>query len=131
MFGRICLATTLMAVGLALATHAGHATSPADGAQDGSRVSAKARSSHIQVAQRCGLYVIGTCSRSSREANREADEIGLGYVINTSSSNYPNFRSGFYCVVEGPLDDRYEAEAIRRRWLRRGAPSSTYIKDAC
>ena len=131
MISRVCLAATVTALGLALAPHAVHAASPTEGAQDRSGAPAKARSTHIQVAQRCGLYVIGTCSRSSREANREADEIGLGYVINTSSSNYPNFRSGFYCVVEGPLDDRYEAEAIRRRWLRRGAPSSTYIKDAC
>lgn len=87
----------------------------------------------MQLAQNCGWFVIGTCSRSRRDAQRAADEEGggNGYVISTSSREYPNFRPGYYCVVEGPFDREGQAERALSRWRRAGAPRSSYIKNAC
>src|SRR5262249_29592192 len=65
---------------------------------------------------RCGWYAISFCSKSRADAenwSRSRD----GFVIDTDSPDYPNFRAGWYCVVKGPMsrtEALSEAERFRR-----------------
>ncbi len=81
-----------------------------------------------QVAQACGWYAISVCSRNRSGANRAANAYG-GYVIDSSSEAYPNFRPGWYCAVEGPTS---KGKANRRkREMRQDGAGSAYIKNGC
>lgn len=82
----------------------------------------------FQVAQNCGWFAILGCFRTRGEANDWNDRIDDGHVINTSAAAYPNFRPGFYCVVNGPTAHG-RAESIVRGW-RRVVPDA-YAKNAC
>jgi len=88
-----------------------------------------APSADVQVAAICGYFAILHCSRSYRTANSWNKRFDGGYVIDTSSYDYPNFRSGYYCVVEGPTSLR-NARAIARDWRRYGSPDA-YVKNSC
>lgn len=76
----------------------------------------------------CGWYAISTCSTSYNAAQNGADNFG-GYVINTSSSKYPNFRGGYFCSVRGAFS-KNKARKIRNNMRYNGAKSA-YIKNAC
>jgi hypothetical protein len=67
-----------------------------------------------QVAQACGWYAIFACAR-----NRGVT--GPGRTIYTS--DYPNFRPGYYCKVMGPFS---RGEAVSRANAYGG-----YAKSAC
>jgi hypothetical protein len=84
--------------------------------------------SDVIVAQECGYFAILGCFRTRREAENWNDRIDSGYVINTSSAEYPSFRSGYYCVVNGPTS-RNTAQQIMRSW-RKVIPDA-YVKNSC
>ncbi|MEM8627171.1 MAG: hypothetical protein AAGF32_04445 [Pseudomonadota bacterium] len=83
----------------------------------------------IQVAQACGFYAIFSCSRQRGGAVRRAARRMGGYIINTSSSAFPNFRGGFFCAVSGPKNRR-SARQTSREARRRGFRTA-YVKNAC
>lgn len=81
----------------------------------------------------CGWYVILGCSRTLHEAQLTLGRLGgpgVGgwagaQVVDTS--DYPNFRNGWYCVADGPYPARFEAESIA--W--REAVPDAYVKSGC
>lgn len=81
-----------------------------------------------QIAQACGWYAISVCSRGRGRARRAANRYG-GYVIDSSSEAYPNFRPGWYCAVEGPTSKRQANQ--RKREMREDGADSAYIKNGC
>jgi len=81
-----------------------------------------------QVAQACGWYAISVCSQSSKAANSAANSYG-GYVLDTSSQAYPNFRPGWYCAVEGPSSK--SSANRRKREMQQDGARSAYIKNGC
>jgi hypothetical protein len=68
------------------------------------------------------------CSRGRGGAARAANRYG-GYVIDTSSEAYPNFRPGWYCAVEGPMNKR--AANNRKFQMQDEGARSAYIKNGC
>ncbi len=80
----------------------------------------------IQLAQACGWYAIGTCSRRPGPARRSANRVG-GYVIDTSTVG--GFRGGFFCNVMGPQSRRQAR--MDRNYMRRQGLSTAYIKYGC
>jgi len=81
----------------------------------------------VRVAQAC-WYAIMACSTSRAEANRWSNNNGVGYVINTSSDEFPNFTPGYYCVVEGPMGQG-QAQATARSY--RNISPTSYAKSGC
>ena len=84
--------------------------------------------SFVQHAQACGFYAILGCFGTRGEAQRWTNQISDGYVVNTSSGRYPNFRAGYFCVVNGP-GPYGVAQRIAAGW-RRYIPDA-YVKNAC
>lgn len=82
----------------------------------------------VQVAQACGWYAISVCSKTYNEAANAADRFG-GYVIDTNSSSYPNFRGGWFCAVIGPKS--HQAAKSTAGLLKKRGASSAYAKSAC
>lgn len=89
---------------------------------------AKVLDRSMRVAQACGWYAIYSCSQSRDEARRFSHEYGLGYVIDTSSDDYPNFRGDYFCVVEGPMSR--SAALSKAEDAHQFAPSA-HAKSAC
>lgn len=90
--------------------------------------SATAPAGSYQVAQACGWYAISVCSRSRGAARRAANTHG-GYVIDSGSDEFPNFRPGWWCAVNGPMSRR---RALRRADdMRYEGARSAYAKSAC
>ena len=104
------LAAIILAAGLS-----GPAAAQTAAAPDGS----------YKVAQSCGWYVVLGCFKRYRAAENRANNIGA-YVVDTN--NYPNFRNGWFCAVDGPHSKR-RARQLRRAW--RGTVSDAYAKSAC
>ena len=75
---RAFLKQTLVVVGLSL-------TVPA--------LAAQTDRGQFRVASACGWYVITVCKPTFDEAHAFADQYGTGYVVNTSSPDFPNFIS--------------------------------------
>jgi len=76
----------------------------------------------------CGWYAISKCAKSAGRLTRSASRYG-GDIISTSDPQFPNFRNGWYCVVEGLLSKsraRREARKARRKGAR-----TAYIKRSC
>ncbi|NEV01372.1 hypothetical protein [Bradyrhizobium uaiense] len=78
----------------------------------------------------CGWYAITYCKPTYEEASAFAKRTGTGYVLNTSSPEYPNFASGFFCVAAGPMD-RETAISTVDYWRSSGVSLSAYAKSAC
>jgi hypothetical protein len=81
-----------------------------------------------QVAQVCGWFAIYFCSRGYRDAARFAGRY-RGFVIDSSDHRLPNFRPGWYCVVEGPTS-RSQAQAWAA-YARQDGHHSAYAKSSC
>lgn len=81
----------------------------------------------IQVAQVCGWFAIYYCSRGAGDAQRWASR-NRGHVIDTSSARYPNFRGGYYCVVDGPTS---HGNAVNLANSMRRVSSTSYAKNSC
>src|SRR5262245_54469194 len=75
----------------------------------------------------CGWYAIAYCSQDMGSARAQTARFA-GFVINTG--DYPNFRAGWYCVVQGPLSSQDAADGIVRRMKSQGAPTA-YSKRSC
>ena len=89
--------------------------------------SSKRSSDTFQVAQVCGWFAIYHCSRSAGDAQRFANS-HRGHVIDTTSARYPNFRGGYYCVVDGPTS---HGNAVRLANSMRGVSPTSYAKNSC
>jgi hypothetical protein len=81
-----------------------------------------------QLAQVCGWFAIYYCSRGYQEAASIAGRY-RGFVIDSSDPRLPNFRPGWYCVVEGPAG-RAQAMAWAA-YARRDGYSTAYAKSSC
>lgn len=80
----------------------------------------------FKIAQACGWYAVGTCSRRPGPARRSARRFG-GYVVRTD--NVANFRPGWFCSVMGPGN---KAAAYQNRdYMRSVGLYSAYIKFGC
>lgn len=79
----------------------------------------------VKMAQACGWYVVLGCFKRYRPAQRRANNIG---VIVVDTNNYPNFRNGWFCAVDGPYS-KGRANRLRRSW--RGTVADAYAKSAC
>ncbi len=79
----------------------------------------------FKVAQACGWYVVLGCFQGYGAAERRANNIGATVV---DTNDYPNFRNGWYCAVDGPHSKR-RAKQLRRSW--RGTVHDAYAKAAC
>jgi hypothetical protein len=78
----------------------------------------------------CGWYVVTACKKSYDEAASYAMRFKTGSVINTSSSEYKNFRPGFFCVASGPTDHA-TAVSSAERWRAAGVSPNAYAKNGC
>lgn len=75
------------------------------------------------MAQACGWYAVVGCSQDWDNANASAPP-GT-YVIDTNQ--YPNFRNGWFCAVDGPYGTKAEVPLSHWRSYRGDA----YVKNAC
>lgn len=89
-----------------------------------------ANQSPAATAQTCGWYAIAECSSSRQEARSFADLHGISQIVDTSSPGYPNFRSGYFCVVAGPTDLN-TASATVASWQNSGVSPDAYVKHSC
>jgi hypothetical protein len=85
------------------------------------------RSTATQLAQACGWYAIVYCG-GRRDAQSFSNQNGFGYVIDTNDSDYPNFRAGYYCVVDGPMG---RSAALNLAARSRSFAPTAYAKSAC
>ena len=84
-------------------------------------------------SQGCGWYIILGCSKNWADANRRLDDLGgpvVGggagsRVIDTSAVR--GFRSGFFCVADGPYVSQDDAGSVA--W--REAVPDAYVKRGC
>ena len=82
----------------------------------------------VVKVQNCGWYAIFHCSPDLRSAQRWVNRYGQGFVIDTSDGAYPNFRPGFFCVVNGPTS---RGQALSTVDDSRDIAPSGYAKNAC
>ena len=75
--------------------------------------------------QGCGWYVIMGCAKSYSGAQRMAGNGAL--VVNTS--DYPNFRNGWYCAADGPFNRKYDANSLL--FQIEGNVPDAYVKKGC
>lgn len=75
----------------------------------------------------CGWYAIAYCAQDMGSAQAQTARFA-GFVINTG--DYPNFRAGWFCVVQGPLSSKDTADGVVRRMKSQGA-STAYSKRSC
>jgi hypothetical protein len=81
-----------------------------------------------QLAQVCGWFAIYYCSRGYQDAARFAGRY-RGFVIDSSDPRLPNFRPGWFCVVEGPTG---RSQALSwAAYARRDGHSTAYAKSSC
>lgn len=81
----------------------------------------------------CGWYIVLGCGKSFNGANRTMNNLGGPFagggaglkVANTNE--YPNFRNGFYCVVDGPYSSQSAAQSVA--WNE--AVRDAYVKNGC
>lgn len=84
-------------------------------------------------AAQCGWYIVLGCGKSEAALYDKMDEFGGPYagggagmdVVNTD--NFPNFRNGFYCLVDGPYSSQDAAQSIA--WKE--AVPDAYVKKGC
>jgi hypothetical protein len=81
----------------------------------------------------CGWYVVLGCGKSFNGATRTMNNLGGPYAgggagLSVANTNeYPNFRNGFYCVVDGPYQTQAQASSIA--WVE--AVPDAYVKNGC
>ena len=87
----------------------------------------------VVKVQACGWFVVLRCGRSYPAAQNFLNGLGgpgVGGGAGTriiDTNQYPNFRNGFYCVMDGPYSSRGTAESIA--W--REAVPDAYVKSGC
>jgi len=83
-----------------------------------------------QATQTCGWFAISVCVTNFDQAQRAVTRWGEGYVIDTSSPEYPRFTPGYFCAVSGPKS-KSAARATARNMRRAGISKSAYVKNSC
>ncbi len=83
----------------------------------------------VRLAQACGWYAIMHCG-SADSARGYQRRTGAGFIINTTSANFPNFQPGYFCVVQGPAP-RSDAMILAQQWRASGYSPTAYAKSAC
>ncbi|MCB1491675.1 MAG: hypothetical protein KDJ77_07735 [Rhodobiaceae bacterium] len=89
-------------------------------------------------AQSCGYYIVLGCAKSHVAAVQRLNALGgpgiggagIGGSQGTQvvhTNDYPNFRNGYFCVVDGPYSSRADAESIA--WKE--AVPDAYVKSGC
>jgi hypothetical protein len=91
------------------------------------RTVTNSRGTAIQLAQACGWYAIVYCGGRG-DAQNFSNRTSFGYVIDTNDSDYPNFRGGYYCVVDGPMG---RSAALNLAERSRSFAPTAYAKSAC
>jgi hypothetical protein len=86
--------------------------------------------SPVQLAQDCGWFAIFSCSTRAGEVQRFINRTGYGFMIDSSSSMFPNFRPGYYCAADGPMSRR-EAQGLVNDARGNGAAPTAYVKSSC
>lgn len=84
---------------------------------------------------KCGYYAILGCAGSEAEMiekqnilrNLSDDGTTRTKVVNTN--NYPNFRDGWFCLVDGPFSSLREADRISLDWGE--TVGESYAKKGC
>lgn len=81
----------------------------------------------------CGWYVVLGCGKRAGDQENKLYDLGgpnagggAGLSV-ISTNNYPNFRPGYYCVVDGPYETPDQAESIA--WAE--AVPDAYVKNGC
>jgi hypothetical protein len=85
------------------------------------------------AAGKCDWYIVLNCGKSQANGKAKMNELGgpgagggAGLkVVNTA--NYPNFRKGFFCVVDGPYNTQDDAMSVA--WAE--AVPDAYVKKGC
>lgn len=79
----------------------------------------------------CGWYTILACGKDWDivDGIRRDLQAYDAETVDTSDEAYPNFRSGFMCVVLGP-HDKFRAQSLVNEWKSYGV-SEAYTKNAC
>lgn len=81
----------------------------------------------------CGFYVVLGCGKD-KTAIKEKMEFwggpgaggGAGMQV-ADTSEFPNFRDGFYCLIDGPYDSHMRASEVA--WKE--AVPDAYVKNGC
>lgn len=81
----------------------------------------------------CGWYVVLGCGTSFDGARATMNNLGgpmagggAGLKV-ANTSEYPNFRNGFFCVVDGPYSSQGAAQSVA--WNE--AVRDAYVKNGC
>jgi len=73
----------------------------------------------------CGWYAIIACDQNRRSMQRL---VGEGLML-IRTSDYPNFRAGWWCVGDGPYTYQGGAQEIVSNW-KQDFPTA-YVKRGC
>jgi hypothetical protein len=84
----------------------------------------------VQMAQACGWFAIYSCSTRASETQKFINTTGFGFMIDSSSNLFPNFRPGYYCAGDGPVN-KARAENFAREGRHTGLAPSAYVKSSC
>lgn len=90
------------------------------------------------MAQACGHYIVLGCFTRHADAVRHMNALGgpgiggagIGGSIGTQvvhTNDFPNFRNGYFCVMDGPYRSRADAQSIA--WSE--AVPDAYVKNGC
>lgn len=87
----------------------------------------------LAAGELCGWYIVLGCDRSEAAMERKRaiiaalsdDGTTRAKVVRTE--DYPNFRDGWHCLVDGPFENREAAEAVD--WGE--TVGETYVKRGC
>jgi len=92
------------------------------------------QSAPVQMAfAGCGWYIVLGCSSGFSDARNRMNALGgpmagggAGLKV-ANTSEYPNFRNGFHCVVDGPYNSQSAAQS--NAWNE--AVPDAYVKSGC
>ena len=87
----------------------------------------------VTAVKGCGWYVVLGCYRAGATARKQLQDLGgplagggAGLSV-VDTDNYPNFRNGYRCVMDGPYGSSGTARSIA--WIE--AVPNAYVKSAC
>jgi hypothetical protein len=84
----------------------------------------------VQMAQACGWFAIYSCSTRASEVQAFIQRTGFGFMIDSSSNMFPNFRPGYFCAGDGPVT-KARADSFVREAQHTGLAPTAYIKSSC
>lgn len=90
------------------------------------------------LAQACGHYIVLGCFTRHADAVTQMNRLGgpgiggagIAGSIGTQvvhTDDFPNFRNGYFCVMDGPYRTRADAQSIA--WSE--AVPDAYVKNGC